>query len=225
MLIANKMLLIGTIGAFILAVSATLVSDMHGIGDWFISSFQKANVPLNPTKPFGAPYLAAGYLGEPLLILSIILFTIGFYGAWLKYHKTIALLVVIVGALYVLERVFWAYVTINFSHAIGSSPVIGDYQVLKNAGFLKGLGALFGGIIGGFLFSTLITIFFFLINNTYGKIGSLIVVISMLVGMPVKILFMNNVSFSFVSIFLLSMVIKNIGIIFMGLGLFTESLK
>ncbi len=225
MLIANKMLLIGTIGAFILAVSATLVSDMHGIGDWFISSFQKANVPLNPTKPFGAPYLAAGYLGEPLLILSIILFTIGFYGAWLKYHKTIALLVVIVGVLYVLERVFWAYVTINFSHAIGSSPVIGDYQVLKNAGFLKGLGALFGGIIGGFLFSTLITIFFFLINNTYGKIGSLIVVISMLVGMPVKILFMNNVSFSFVSIFLLSMAIKNIGIIFMGLGLFTESLK
>lgn len=225
MLIANKMLLIGTIGAFILAVGATLVSDMHGIGDWFISSFQKVNVPLNPTKSFGAPYLAVGYLGEPLLILSIILFTIGFYGAWLKYHKTIALVIVIVGVLYVLERVFWAYVTINFSHAINSLPVIGDYQVLKNAGFLKGLGALFGGIIGGFLFSTLITIFFFLINNTYGKIGSLIVVISMLVGMPVKILFMNNVSFKLVSIFLLSMVIKNIGIIFMGLGLFAESLK
>lgn len=36
--------------------------------------------------------------------------------------------------------VFWAYVTINFSHAINSLPVIGDYQVLKNAGFLKGLG-------------------------------------------------------------------------------------
>jgi len=225
MLMANKMLLIGTIGAFILAVGATLVSDMHGIGDWFVSSFQKVNVPLNPAKPFGAPYLAAGYLGEPLLILSIILFTIGFYGAWLKYHKTIALVIVIVGVLYVLERIFWAYVTINFSNAINSLSVIGDYQSLKNAGFLKGLGALFGGIIGGFLFSTLITIFFFLINNTYGKIGSLIVLISMLVGMPVKILFMNNVSFSFVSIFLLSMVIKNIGIIFMGLGLFTESLK
>jgi len=219
------MLLIGTIGAFILSVGATLVSDMHGIGDWFISSFQKMNVPLNPTKPFGAPYSVAGYLGEPLLILSIILFTIGFYGAWLKYHKTIALVIVIVGALYVLERVFWGYVTINFSHAINSLPVIEDYQVLKNAGFLKGLGALFGGIIGGFLFSTLITIFFFLINNTYGKIGSLIVIISMLVGMPVKILFMNNVSFTLVSIFLLSMVIKNIGIIFMGLGLFAESLK
>jgi hypothetical protein len=43
--------------------------------------------------------------------------------------------------------------------------------------------------------------------------------------MPVKILFMNNVSFSLVSIFLLSMVTKNIGIIFMGFGLFTESLK
>ena len=86
-MLANNMLLIGTIGAFILAVGATLVSDMHGIGDWFISSFQKVNVPLSPTKPFGAPYLAAGYLGEPLLILTIILFTIGFYGAWLNITR------------------------------------------------------------------------------------------------------------------------------------------
>jgi hypothetical protein len=224
-MLADKMLLIGTIGAFVLAVGATLVSDMHGIGDWFVSSFQKANVPLKPTKTFGAPYLASGYLGEPLLILSIILFAMGFYGAWLKYHRTLALVIVIVGALYVLERIFWAYVTINFSHAINSLPAIEDYQVLKNAGFLKGLGALFGGIIGGFLFSTLITIFFFLINNTYGKIGGLIVIISMLVGMPAKILFMKNISFRLVSIFFFSMVIKNIGIIFMGLGLFTESLK
>jgi hypothetical protein len=224
-MLADKMLLIGTIGAFVLAVGATLVSDMHGIGDWFVSLFQKANVPLKPTKTFGAPYLAAGYLGEPLLILSIILFSIGFYGAWLKYHRTLALVIVIVGALYVFERIFWAYVTINFSHTINSLPVIEDYQVLKNAGFLKGLGALFGGIIGGFLFSTLITIFFFLINNTYGKIGGLIVIISMLVGMPAKILFMKNISFRLVSIFFFSMVIKNIGIIFMGLGLFTESLK
>jgi hypothetical protein len=58
-----------------------------------------------------------------------------------------------------------------------------------------------------------------------GTIGALIVIISMLVGMPAKILFMNNVSFTLVSIFFLSMVITNIGIKFMGLGLFVESLK
>jgi hypothetical protein len=37
-MLENRLLLIGAIGAFFLAVAATLVSDMHGIGDWFVSS-------------------------------------------------------------------------------------------------------------------------------------------------------------------------------------------
>lgn len=44
----NKMLFIGALGAFFLATTATLVSDMHGIGDWFISSLQSRKYALNP---------------------------------------------------------------------------------------------------------------------------------------------------------------------------------
>ena len=36
----NKFIFIGALGAFFLATAATMVSDMHGVGDWFISSFQ-----------------------------------------------------------------------------------------------------------------------------------------------------------------------------------------
>lgn len=224
-MVYNKLMLIGSLGAFLLAVGATLVSDMHGIGDWYVSSLIQKGAPLYPTNVFSAPYYVSGLLGEPLLILSIILFTLGFYGAWMKFHNTFALILIFVGCLYMMERMFWSYVTVNFGHAVSSMANPSDYSTLKYPGFLKGMGALFGGIVGGFLFSLFITLFFFSIHNTYGMIGGIIVLVTMAVGMPAKIAFMNNISVQLVSIFMVSMVIKNVGIIFMGLGLFTESLK
>lgn len=221
----NKLLFIGALGAFFLATAATLVSDMHGIGDWFISSLQVKKYALNPASIYATAYTIAGYFGEPLLILSIAMLTVGLYGSWLKYHEPIALIAVIVGILYILERIFWSYATINFANSIQSHPVINDYTMLTQAGFLKGLGALLGGLIGGFGFSTALTILFFTIRNPYGITGGLIVLAAMLIGMPAKIYFMNHVSSAVLTIFITSMIIKNFGIVFMGVGLLTESFK
>jgi hypothetical protein len=221
----NKLLFLGALGAFFLATSATLVSDMHGIGDWFISSLQVSKYALNPAPIYSTPYTIAGYFGEPLLILSIAMLTVGLYGSWLKYHRSIALIAVIIGVLYIVERIFWSYVTTNFANSIQTYSVIHDYSVLKQAGFLKGLGALFGGLIGGFGFSIALTILFFNLQNPYGIAGGLIVITAMLIGMPAKIYFMNHVSPAVLIIFIISMVIKNFGIIFMGVGLLKESLK
>lgn len=221
----NKLLFIGALGAFFLATTATLVSDMHGIGDWFISSFQTRKLALNPAPIYSPPYSIAGYFGEPLLILSIAMLTVGLYGSWLKYHKSIALIAMIIGILYILERVFWSYVTINFANSIQSYPTINDYTLLTQAGFLKGLGALFGGLIGGFGFSIALTLLFLSLRNPYGIAGGLIVIAAMLIGMPMKIYFMNHVSAAVLTTFIVSMVIKNFGIVFIGVGLITESLK
>jgi hypothetical protein len=221
--VEKRLMFVGAIGAFFLAVGATLVSDMHGVGDWMISSMQVRNLPLSPSSIYSAPYSIAGFIGEPLLIVSIAMFTTGFFGTWLKYRKAISLALVVVGGLYLLERVFWSYVTLNFSRALQALPVIQDYAVLTTAGFLKGMGALLGGILGGFTFSTLITVFFFKVGNPYGKAGGLVVLLSMLIGMPAKLLFMNNVSFLLVAVFMTSMVVKNFGIVFMGIGLLRES--
>lgn len=221
----NKFLFIGALGAFFLASAATLVSDMHGLGDWFISSLQSRKYALNPASIYGTPYTIAGYFGEPLLILSIAMLTVGLYGSWLKYHKLIALIAMGIGILYILERVFWSYVTINFANSIQSHPVIDDYTMLTQVGLLKGLGALFGRLIGGFGFSTALTILFFNMRNPYGIAGGLIVLIAMLIGMLAKIYFMNHVSAAVLTTFVISMVIKNFGIVFMGVGLLTESLK
>lgn len=221
----NKLILIGALGTLFLATAATLVSDMHGLGDWFISSLQVRKHELNPAPIYGAPYTIAGYCGEPLLIISIAMLTIGLYGTWLKHHQPIALIAIIVGILYIVERVFWSYATVNFAHSIQKQPVIGDYSVLTQAGFLKGLGALFGGLIGGFGFSTALTIIFFSLRNPWGIVGGLIVIAAMLIGMPAKIYFMNHVSTAVLTVFIVSMVIKNFGIVFMGVGLLIESLK
>jgi hypothetical protein len=221
----NKLIFIGALGAFFLATAATLVSDMHGIGDWFVSSLQSRKYALNPAPIYAAPYTIAGYFGEPILIISIAMLTVGLYGSWLKYHKTIALIAMVIGILYILERIFWSYVTINFVNSIQSHPTIDDYTVLTQAGFLKGLGALFGGLIGGFAFSTALVIFFFSLRNPYGITGGSIVIAAMLIGMPAKIYFMNHVSSTVLTIFIISMVIKNFGIIFMGVGLLTEATK
>jgi hypothetical protein len=221
----NKLIFIGALGTFFLATAATLVSDMHGIGDWFISSLQARKYALDPAPIYATPYTIAGYFGEPLLILSIVMLTVGLYGTWLKYQKPIALIAMGIGILYILERVFWSYVTTNFAHSIQIHATVTDYSVLTQAGFLKGLGALFGGLIGGFGFSTVLTILFFSLHNPYGIAGGLIVIAAMLIGMPAKIYFMDHVTSLVLTIFILSMVIKNFGIVFMGVGMLTEALK
>lgn len=221
----NKLLFIGALGAFFLATAATLVSDMHGIGDWFISTLQARKYALNPAPTYSVPYTIAGYFGEPLLIISIAMLTAGLYGSWLKYHTSIALVAMSIGILYILERVFWSYVTINFANSIQSHPIIKDYTLLTRTGFLKGLGALFGGLIGGFGFSTALTILFFTTRNPYGIAGGLIVLAAMLIGMPAKIYFVNHVSSTILIIFIISMVIKNFGVALMGAGLLMESLQ
>lgn len=221
----NRLIFIGALGAFFLAVAATLVSDMHGIGDWFVSSQQTAKNALSPAPIYATPYAIAGYFGEPLLIVSIALLTVGLYGIGLKVHTPVALIAVVVGVLYIVERVFWGYVTTNFAHAIQSQPLVSDYAVLKQAGLLKGIGALLGGLIGGFGFSIALTWLFFSLGNPYGIAGGLIVIVSMLIGMPAKIYFMDHVSSAVLTVFMLSMVVKNFGIIFIGVGLLTEAMK
>jgi hypothetical protein len=221
----NKLLFIGALGAFFLATAATLVSDMHGIGDWFIASLQVKKYALNPAPMYGTPYTIAGYFGEPLLIISIAMLTTGLYGSWLKYHQTMALIAMVIGILYILERLFWSYATINFANSIQSHPTVNDYTVLTQAGFLKGLGALFGGLIGGFGFSTALTILFVSIRNPYGITGGLIVIVAMSIGMPAKIHFMEHISSTVLTAFIISMVFKNFGIVLMGVGLLTEATK
>lgn len=225
LLMENKLLFIGAFGFFFLAVAATLVSDMHGVGDWFVSSMQVKNLPLNPAEIYSTPYVIAGRFGEPLLIIAIAMVLAGLLGCWQKYHIPVARVAMTIGCLYILERVFWSYVTVNFANSILNHSIISDYTILTKAGLLKGIGALLGGLIGGFGFTTVLTLLFYRIHNPFGIAGGLIVLATMLIGMPAKIYFMDHVSSIVLTIFILCMVVKNFGIVFMGVGLITEALK
>lgn len=93
----NKLLFIGALGTFFPATAATLVSDMHGIGDLFVSVLQARKYTLDPAPTCSAPYTIAGCFGEPLLIISIAMLTAGLYGSWLKCHTSIALIAMNIG--------------------------------------------------------------------------------------------------------------------------------
>lgn len=135
------------------------------------------------------------------------------------------MIIIVIGILYVLERVFWLYATVNFHRAVQAWPVVHDYSVLAQAGQMKGIAALLGGLIGGFAFTISITIFFFAIHNIYGQIGGLIVIVTMLVAVPAKVIFSGHPESSLLMTFMTSMVLKNFGITLMAIGLFAEAFK
>lgn len=221
----NKLLFIGALGAFFLATTVTLVSDMRGLGDWYISSLASAKVCFE----------SSAHLRNAI------------HHRWLfrrtavdhlhrHAHRRSLWKLAQISSVHCADRHAHRYPVylgksvlelrhINFADSIQIHSTINDYTVLTQAGFLKGLGALFGGLIGGFGFSTALTILFFSLRNPYGIAGGLIVIATMLIGMPAKIYFMNHVSSTVLNIFIISMVIKNFGIAFMGVGLLTESLK
>jgi hypothetical protein len=80
-------------------------------------------------------------------------------------------------------------------------------------------------LIGGFGFSIALTMLFFSLRNPFGMAGGLIVIAAMLIGMPAKIYFMNHVTSTVLTTFMLTMLIKNFGIVFMGMGLLMEAMK
>jgi hypothetical protein len=63
------------------------------------------------------------------------------------------------------------------------------------------------------------------IRNPYGIAGGLIVLAAMLIGMLAKLYFMNHVSSTVLTAFIVSMVFKNFGIVLMGVRLLTEATK
>ena len=59
----DKLIFIGALGGFFLAIDSTKVSDRHGIGDLVIACLQTQNLPLNPAPFYSVSYSIAGYFG------------------------------------------------------------------------------------------------------------------------------------------------------------------
>lgn len=220
---SEKMMKAGAIAGIIIAIVAVLLSDMHSVPDLVITLAQgRGNVIVLP-EGFTFPYWLAGAVGEPILIISIFVFGLGFIGAWRKIGEKTAKTAGIIAFIYGAERIFEAIATVKYAIDVESVRATGDLTSLIFPGMLKGMSALITGITGGIILASLIAIYFSRTGIKLGKIGGLLVIITVATGILVKTLSLWIWPYGMTAAFLLLMCTKSMGIAFMSIALYQQA--
>lgn len=207
----NNKLKIGAIGCIILGVFAQFVADFHGL----VSMYQNTiSIPPNI-------YLIIGFVGEPILIFSILMVSIGFRGIWKKYKIKLARVLSISFIIYSLERCFWAFSDINF--AFTQQKYSASYENVQFSGMLLGISALIAGITAGIIISSQMALFFYKLKNRLGFNASILIITSMIIGIFFKIMAMYTFPMILTIVFLISMGAKSIGLCLIGISLYQLS--
>ncbi|MGD0338340.1 MAG: hypothetical protein ABSB78_06095 [Bacteroidota bacterium] len=207
----NNKLKIGALGCIVLSVFAQFVADFHGL----VSMYQNTiSIPPNI-------YLIIGFVGEPILIFSILMISIGFWGAWEKYNIKLARTLSITFVIYSLERCFWAFADINF--ALTLQKYGASHENIQFAGMLLGISALVAGITAGIVISSQMALFFYKLKNRLGFNACILIISSMIIGIFSKIMTMYTLPLILTVVFLLSMGGKSIGLGLVGISLYQLS--
>ncbi|MBO3842869.1 MAG: hypothetical protein FGF48_10735, partial [Candidatus Brockarchaeota archaeon] len=90
---------------------------------------------------------------------------------------------------------------------------------------LKGISVLIAGIIGGIVLASFIALYFSRTGVKMGKIGGLLVVITVAVGIPVKALATWILPYVLTGAFLLLMVLKSLGLVFVIIALYQQAVS
>lgn len=213
----------GAIACGIMAIAAVIVSDMHATQDLVIVLAQaKGSVFLLP-EGSAFPYWLAGLVGEPILITAIYIFGLGFIGAWKKTGEKTAKKAGVLAFIYGTARIFSAIAAALYAMAVESVQVTGDLTKLVFPGMLKGVSVLIAGIIGGIIFASFIALYFSRTGVKLGKIGGMIVVIAVAMGIPVKTLATWILPYVLTGAFLLLMAVKSVGLVFVIIALYQQA--
>jgi hypothetical protein len=196
-----------------MAVFAQFVADFHGL----VSMYQNT-----VSIPFEI-YLIIGMVGEPILIVSALMVSLGFWGAWEKYKNKWARIICYTFLIYSLERCFWAYADINFVVMIQNFAIIQDPAQTRLAGMLLGLAALLAGITAGVAISIEMAVYFHQMNDRQGFHASILILIAMIAGMISKILSMYLLPMMLTVVFLIAMGTKSVGLGLIGINLYRYS--
>jgi hypothetical protein len=207
----NNKLKIGAVGCTALGIFAQFVADFHGL----VSMYQNTiSIPPNI-------YLIIGLVGEPILIFSIVMISIGFWGAWEKYEIKLARTLSITFVIYSLERCFWAFSDINF--ALTLQKYSASHEDVQLAGMLLGISALIAGITAGIVISSQMALFFYRLKNRLGFNACILIITSMIIGILSKIATMYTLPMILTIVFLISMGGKSIGLGLIGISLYQLS--
>lgn len=219
----EKLMKAGAISGVVLAVVSVLVSDMHAVPDLIITLAQGKGNTISLPEGFAFPYQLAGAVGEPILIMSILLFGLGFFGAWKKTGRKSAKTASVIAFFYAITRIFEAIITLNYATAVESARTTGDLNILELPGMLLGIGAAFTGITGGIVLASCIAVYFSHVGIKLGKIGGLIVVTAVATGMVTKTLSLWVWPYALTAAFVILMCAKSVGIAFISNSLYRQA--
>ncbi len=220
---SEKLMKAGAMAGAIIAVVGTFVGDMHSVPDLVITLAQgRGNVIVLP-EGFAFPYWLAGTVGEPILIISIFIFGLGFIGAWRKTGEKTAKIAGIIAFIYSAERIFLAIATVKYAIGVESVRATGDLTSLVFPGMLKGISALVAGVLAVIL-ASFVSIYFSRMGIKLGKIGGLLLAITVAMGMGIQVALSLWIwPYGMTAAFLLLMCTHSVGIAFMSIALYQQA--
>ena len=200
----------GWIFGVLAAIVSVLVSDMHTVSDLIIQGAiaQDALIPLE----ICFPYQVSGYIGQPLLGVFVIGFGLTWYLLFVKNKKKLVWFASITLIIWGITGFVAAIADILYADAIVSFINDFDSSVLIIPGYIRGISALVIGLLGGVVFTTLALIHFGQNKNNLGITGSVIMIISVIIGIPLKAFSSSHNPALLMGVFLGMMVCKSIGL-------------
>lgn len=222
---SDKLIKIGAIAGIVFSVFAMLVSDMHTASDLVLTLFQ--NTDNQAVLPSGVefPYWVTGVAASPILVVSIFLFGLGFIGAWKKTGNRMAQISAVAAFIYAAIEVFAGIADIQYARAVELLQITGDLSGLAFPGLLRGISALIIGITGGLIMTSCIAIYLHQSKNRIGKIGALLAIISIFIGILVKTSALWFLPYEMMVAFLLLMGLKSVGIVLISGALYQQAVS
>jgi hypothetical protein len=219
---------IGAIAWGVLAVFAAVIPAFHGLPDLvLINVSRQAGSAVNLPEGFAFPYLLAGVIYEPVLVICIVLFGICFVSIWKTTKEKSAFINLIGIFIYAGTRAFWAWVDINYARAIGALERSGSWEEFASAEMFKGLGAGINGLVGIGL-AVCLTIFFIRSDKdgrrwNVGTVGAIIVAVSVFLSVVTKTLTLWYFPFVLTAMFSVFLTLKSIGLGMMAIAIYQRA--
>ncbi len=220
---SNKLIKTGAFSGVVFSIFAMLVSDMHTIPDLLLTFIQNDGKQAALPQGIDFPFWVTGAAVSPILVVSIFLFGLGFWGAWKKTGERMAQISAIVAFIYSFAEIAAAFADIQYAKAIQALQVTGDINVLASPGLLRGISALIIGITGGLIMLSCMAIYFHRSKNQIGKTGALVAITSIFIGIIVKTLALWFLPYEMMVAFLLLMGLKSVGLIFISGALYQQA--
>ena len=217
---------IGAIAWGVLGFFSAPLPVFHEIPDLVLTIYKQKGAIVNLPEGFTFPYWIAGIVYEPIMVVCLILFGMGFLSIWKKTRQRIALVNMLVIFVYAVTRTFWGWVDINYAQSVEVLNMTNNWDTFASAEMFRGIGSGINGVVATTL-AICLTLFFIRTNKNkpninLGKIGGIMVIATLLPSVITKTLSLWYLPYVMTGIFSVLMTLKSFGIGLMAIDVYRQ---